>query len=65
MPDVVIDETDAGERLDVALARSLGMPRARVARLIDSGAVSIEGSSASRSFRVEPGMRISVTLDEP
>ena len=46
-------------RLDVALAERVGS-RAKAARLIDAGLVTVDGVQRPKSFSVEDGMRIEV-----
>lgn len=41
-----------GERVDVALARMLGLSRARASALVDAGAVTIDGRSVAKSHRL-------------
>jgi 23S rRNA pseudouridine1911/1915/1917 synthase len=52
--------SDEGDRLDVVLARTLGVSRARAAARIDAGAVTVDGAVARRSHRVVAGERIEV-----
>jgi 23S rRNA pseudouridine1911/1915/1917 synthase len=49
------------ERLDVALSRrpEIGS-RAKAARLVDAGLVTVDGVQRPKSFKVEPGMQIDV-----
>jgi 23S rRNA pseudouridine1911/1915/1917 synthase len=47
-------EADAGERLDVFLAEPLGS-RARAQRLIDAGAVLVDGAAVPKRHRVAAG----------
>lgn len=54
----------AGQRIDVGVSRMLGLSRSRVADLIDSGLVEIDGTAPARSTRLEPGMMMSVELPE-
>lgn len=64
--DLIVPDADAGARLDAAVARLAGISRAQAAKLIDAGAVTVDGARAQRSSRVEPGARIAVDLpDEP
>jgi 23S rRNA pseudouridine1911/1915/1917 synthase len=56
----LVADADAGDRLDVWLARTLEVPRARAAARIDDGAVTVDGRPARRSHRVEPGQRVLV-----
>jgi len=60
-----VPEGLAGERLDVALTRMLGLSRARAADLIAAGAVLVDGSPAAKSDRVLDGSVLSVDLSEP
>jgi 23S rRNA pseudouridine1911/1915/1917 synthase len=53
---------DEGERLDAFLAEPLGS-RARAQRLIEAGAVLVDGRAAPKRHRLSPGEVI--TVDEP
>ncbi|MBI1352386.1 MAG: RluA family pseudouridine synthase [Actinomycetales bacterium] len=55
----------AGERLDVALTRLLGLSRSRSADLIASGAVLVDGAPGAKSDRLLPGSLLTVDLREP
>jgi 23S rRNA pseudouridine1911/1915/1917 synthase len=46
-------------RLDVAVAAEVGS-RAKAARLIDAGLVTVDGVQRAKSFKVEPSMRIEI-----
>ncbi len=48
MAEVVVEAGEAGLRLDTALARRLGESRAAAQRLIESGAVTIDGHRAAK-----------------
>ena len=54
-----------GERLDVGLARMLGLSRTKVAEIVDAGGVSVDGSPAPRSARLAAGSWVEVELPEP
>ncbi|MFI0432810.1 MAG: RluA family pseudouridine synthase [Candidatus Nanopelagicales bacterium] len=54
-----------GERLDVALARMLGLSRSAAATLLDDGRVSVAGQMASKSTRGSAGDLVEVDLPEP
>jgi 23S rRNA pseudouridine1911/1915/1917 synthase len=57
---------DAGARLDLALAaRAEITSRAEAQRLIDRGAVTVDGLARPKRYRLEPGDRVEVTLDSP
>ena len=55
----------AGERLDVGLARLIGLSRSRAAALIGDGAVEVDGDLVGRSHRLTPGELLSVQLPDP
>lgn len=59
----VVGEDEAGDRLDVALSRQLGEPRARAQQRVASGEVEVEGQAAGKSLRLVAGQR--VTVREP
>ena len=61
-----VDESLASQRLDQALAQASGLSRARIQKLIQSGAVTVNGMPPARpSMRVAAGSRITVRLPEP
>jgi 23S rRNA pseudouridine1911/1915/1917 synthase len=62
---VPVPEGLDGERLDAALARMFGLPRARAAELIGDGAVLVGGRPATKSDRVPAGEWLEVTLPPP
>ncbi len=56
----------AGERLDVALARSFpDLSRARARRLVEEGRVRVDGRAVKPSTRLAGGERIAVEIPEP
>ncbi len=55
----------AGERLDIALTRLLGLSRSRAVDLIADGAVLIDGRPSMKSDRLLAGSLLSVDLREP
>jgi len=52
----------AGERVDSALARMLGLSRSRAAELIARDLVLVDGAAVSKSDRVLPGAHLEVTI---
>jgi 23S rRNA pseudouridine1911/1915/1917 synthase len=60
--DLRATETDAGERLDSFLAESLGS-RARAQRLIEAGAVTVDGAVVPKRHRMAPGEEVVVDED--
>lgn len=56
----------AGERLEAAVARMLGLSRSRAADLAAAGEITIAGQAVGKSTRVAAGQLIEVTLpDQP
>jgi 23S rRNA pseudouridine1911/1915/1917 synthase len=60
-----VPEGLAGERLDVALTRLLGLSRSRAADIVAAGDVLIDGRLAGKSDRLLVGSLIQVDLREP
>jgi 23S rRNA pseudouridine1911/1915/1917 synthase len=54
----------AGKRLDVWLAETLDLPRARVKTLLERGAVRIAGRPPRKGDRTIAGARVEVTLED-
>jgi 23S rRNA pseudouridine1911/1915/1917 synthase len=63
---LTVAAADAGQRLDALLAVPLGS-RSRAARLIDAGAVTVDGRPQAKRYKVEAGQTIAVddTADAP
>jgi 23S rRNA pseudouridine1911/1915/1917 synthase len=59
-----VSAKDAGARLDAFVGARAGVSRAAAAKLIASGAVTVERRIATKSLRVEAGMSVSVSLPE-
>jgi 23S rRNA pseudouridine1911/1915/1917 synthase len=55
----------SGDRLDVAVSEAAGVSRSQAARLIEAGAVRVDGSTRPRSYRVEAGDRLTIELPQP
>ena len=59
-------EESIGARLDAYLAAAMEeLTRAQAVRLIESGAVRVNGKAAGKSYRIAGGEEIAVTPDEP
>lgn len=56
---------DAGERLDLLVARRLDLSRTQAATLIANGNVLVNGEGQKASYRGETGDRIDVTIPPP
>jgi 23S rRNA pseudouridine1911/1915/1917 synthase len=54
-----------GERVDVALARMLGLSRARASALVDAGAVEVSGRAVAKSHRLLDDDVIAVSDIDP
>jgi 23S rRNA pseudouridine1911/1915/1917 synthase len=57
--ELTVDPTEAGQRLDALLAEPLGS-RSRAVRLIEAGAVLVDGRSEQKRYKVEAGQVIEV-----
>ncbi|MCG2802643.1 MAG: RluA family pseudouridine synthase [Cellulomonas sp.] len=55
----------AGERVDAALARLLGVSRSRAAELAGAGAVEVDGRPVGKSDRLVAGAWLEVSLPDP
>ena len=55
----------AGERVDVGLARLLGISRTRAADLVLAGLVDVNGKAATKSHRLAAGEWLEVELPDP
>ena len=55
---------DAGERIDVVVARRLSLPRARVKALFDAGKVRVGNKKAKKGDVLEAGKQVQVDLPE-
>jgi 23S rRNA pseudouridine1911/1915/1917 synthase len=64
--DLVAGEEHAGERIDVVLAGldDVGS-RAAAQRLLDAGAVTVDGAVRPKRHRLSPGERVAVTIEAP
>jgi 23S rRNA pseudouridine1911/1915/1917 synthase len=54
----VAGPSEAGERLDVALARLAGVSRARAQKLIERGAALVDGRQRPKDHPLQPGERL-------
>src|SRR6476646_4063336 len=54
-----------GERVDAAIARMFGFSRTKAAELAAAGKVSIDGSPAGKSERVQGGAWLEVEMPAP
>lgn len=61
---IPIPEGIAGERIDAAMARMLGISRSQCASMIDSGHVFLDGQTPPKSVRLSEGQLLEVTFPE-
>ena len=57
-----VPEGLAGERVDVALSRLLGLSRTRASELVADGLVTLDGHAPQKSERVEPGAILEASI---
>lgn len=62
---LAVPEGLAGERIDVALSRLLGLSRTKAAELVAGGHVELDGRHAAKGDRVLEGQWLQVALPEP
>jgi 23S rRNA pseudouridine1911/1915/1917 synthase len=62
---IAVPEGLAGERVDTALARLLGLSRTRAADLIADELVKVDGRTPHKSERVEAGAMLEATIPAP
>ena len=60
-----VPEGLAGERVDSALARLLGLSRTRATELVAEGHVSLDGKPPAKSDRVLPGSILEASIPAP
>ncbi len=60
-----VPEGLAGERVDAALARLLGLSRTRASELVAEGHVLLNGEPPMKSERVEPGALLEASIPAP
>lgn len=63
--EAIATEEDAGDRLDIFVARVLDISRARASTVIDAGVVLVDGAVARKSLKVESGMQVVIGTVEP
>ena len=64
--EIIVEEEDAGRRLDAFLAgRLTAVSRSRWRKAIEEGGVRVEGSAVKPGRRLAPGERVDVRLPRP
>ncbi len=61
---LTVSQTDAGARLDSFIAANSDLSRSSAAKLIDEGAVTVNGKAAVKKYAVREGDEIEVTIPE-
>ena len=65
-PVLVIEATESAERIDALLARSVeGLTRSAAQRLLEQGAVTLQGKPVKKNHKTSPGERFEIALPEP
>ncbi|GAB3756910.1 RluA family pseudouridine synthase [Zhihengliuella somnathii] len=64
MPELTVEEYDAGTRLDAFLADTLGVSRTQAATLCREGHVRIGGRAVAKSRKLVPGEIVNVTIPD-
>lgn len=62
--NLTVDAAKAGQRVDLFVGEALGLSRAKLKRLFESGDVLVNGRPAKKGLLVTEGQRISVTVEE-
>jgi 23S rRNA pseudouridine1911/1915/1917 synthase len=62
---IAVPEGLAGERVDSALARLLGLSRTRASELVAEGHVTLDGLAPAKSDRVTPGAILEASIPAP
>ncbi|NRQ50984.1 RluA family pseudouridine synthase [Aeromicrobium stalagmiti] len=62
---IQVPEGLAGERVDSALARLLGLSRTRASELVADGHVTLDGAAPAKSDRVVPGSILEASIPAP
>ncbi len=62
---IQVPEGLAGERVDSALARLLGLSRTRASELVAEGHVTLDGAAPAKSDRVTPGSILEASIPAP
>ncbi|MFL5355251.1 RluA family pseudouridine synthase [Archangium sp.] len=61
---LVVEAGKAGQRVDLFIGEALGLSRAKLKRLFDSGAVKVNGRAAKKGLLVAAGQSITVVVPE-
>ena len=63
--EAVAQDTDKGTRLDQFVAMAADLTRSAAARLIEEGAVTVNGKTIAKNYKLSKGDAVEITLPEP
>jgi len=63
--EFVVTASDADCRADAAIAQAAGLSRSAVVRLMETGAVTVDGVPAEKKQRLAPGSLVTILLPSP
>jgi 23S rRNA pseudouridine1911/1915/1917 synthase len=63
--EAVAQDTDKGTRLDQFVATAADLTRSAAARLIEDGAVTVNGKTVAKNYKLSKGESVEITLPEP
>ena len=63
--EAVAQDTDKGTRLDQFVAMAADLTRSAAARLIEEGAVTVNGKTVAKNYKLSKGDAVEITLPEP
>ncbi len=63
--EAVAQDTDKGTRLDQFVATAADLTRSAAARLIEEGAVTVNGKTVAKNYKLSKGDVVEITLPEP
>lgn len=61
---LTVDAGKAGQRVDLFIGEALGLSRARLKRLFESGAVKVNGRTAKKGLTLTAGQQVAVEVEE-
>ena len=62
---LVAEDVDKGTRLDQFVATNADITRSAAARLIEDGAVNVNGKAVAKNYKIGKGDTVEITLPEP
>ena len=63
--EVIAQDADKGTRLDQFVALSADLTRSAATRLIEEGAVTVNGKTMAKNYKISKGDAVEITLPEP